>query len=487
MTFKWARTDKLRGKGSHRNRLWPLLAGYFFAAAANLAALVLTYALEPVIAPRPFPIFVAATALSTWFFGVGVGLFSSLVAILVTNYFFMPTLYALTLGKGDVSQLGVFLLVTAITVSLMRAQKVAAEARSRLGAIVAFSDDAIIGVTLEGIVTSWNAGAARIYGYTSQEMLGRSILQIVPPERHTEMRALLAQIERGEATEQHETVHDRKSGQPIDASVTISPMLDDAGEISGASLIARNITDRKRADQALRESEQQLQEYTDQLHRLSRRLVEVQESERQSIARELHDEIGQILTGLHLILEVLPHLPPESAAEKTREAQGMVQELFERVSRLTLDLRPPMLDDLGLLPTLVWHFNRYTALTHIAVHFEHTDLEKRRFSPQVETAAYRIIQEALTNAARHASADQIAVRVAVEPGTLRIELRDNGQGFDSQAILSEGNGGGLVGMRERAELLGGSLGILTGPGQGTRLDVCLPIGETLPESPEAAA
>ena len=135
----------------------------------------------------------------------------------------------------------------------------------------------------------------------------------------------------------------------------------------------------------------------------------------------------------------------------------MVKDLFERVSRLTLDLRPPMLDDLGLLPTLVWHFNRYTALTSIEVQFQHTGLEKRRFAPQVETAAYRIIQEALTNVARHASADQVEVRLAVEPGMLAISLRDNGQGFDSQSILAEGKGGGLVGMRERAELLGGTL------------------------------
>ena len=255
-------------------RFWPALAGYLFAAAANLAALGLTYALEPVIAPSPFPIFVGATALATWFFGVGVGLFSSLVAILVTNFFFMPPLFILTLGKEDVSRLGVFLLVTAITISMMRAQKVAGEARARLGAIVAFSDDAIIGVTKDGVITSWNAGAQRIYGYSPHEMLGRSLLEIVPRERQDEMRTILAQVRRGEPTRQHETVHFQKSGQRINASITFSPIRDEAGGISGAALIARDITGSKRAETELRESQKQLQESTDQLRLMSRRLVE---------------------------------------------------------------------------------------------------------------------------------------------------------------------------------------------------------------------
>jgi two-component system sensor histidine kinase UhpB len=451
-----------------RNRLLSTLSGYFFALAANLAALGLTYAFEPLIAPSPFPFFVAITALSAWFYGVGVGLFSTILSIVVTNFFFMPPLYILTLGKEDVSRLGVFMLVTAIAISLMRTQRVAAEARARLGAIVAFSDDAILGLSLDGTIISWNAGAERIYGYPAHEVLGRRVQVIVPGELQAEMDSILARIRGGEPTQQHETIHLQKSGERIDTAITISPIREKAGEITGASLIARNITDRKQAEKALQES-------TDQLHSLSRRLVEVQENERRLIARELHDEIGQDLTGLQLIMEVLPHLPPETLCEKTRQAQALVTELFERVSRLTLDLRPPMLDDLGLLPTLIWHFNRYTALTNIPVAFHHSGLEKHRFHPEIETAAYRIIQEALTNVARHTSADQIEVCVEVGPQQLAIEIVDNGQGFNFQSTLASGKAGGLVGMRERAEFLGGSLAVQSTSGHGARLDVALPI------------
>ena len=118
----------------------------------------------------------------------------------------------------------------------------------------------------------------------------------------------------GEAVQQHETIHVQKNGQHLDVSITFSPIRGRSGAISGASIIARDITDRKKAEKSLRES-------SSQLHFLSRRLVEVQENERQFIARELHDEVGQILTGLKLTMEVVPQLPPETAREKIFQAQ----------------------------------------------------------------------------------------------------------------------------------------------------------------------
>jgi signal transduction histidine kinase len=144
---------------------------------------------------------------------------------------------------------------------------------------------------------------------------------------------------------------------------------------------------------------------------------------------------------------------------------------------LSLDLRPAMLDDLGLLPALLWHIEHYTAQTHVRVNFKHSGLEKRRFGPEVETAAYRLVQEALTNIARHANVDEATVRLSTHQRTLVIEIEDRGKGFDEESVLSTRETSGLAGMRERAVLLDGSFTIKSQPGAGTRLTAELSLAE----------
>src|SRR5262249_2213888 len=156
------------------------------------------------------------------------------------------------------------------------------------------------------------------------------------------------------------------------------------------------------------------------------RLVEVQESERRQIARELHDEVGQSLTGLKLLLETARQSPEYGIDQRLRQGLQIVQELQERVRTMSLDLRPTILDDLGLLPALLWFFNRYSSQTSVQVKFEHA-LEDAgesnpktfggggpRLDPEVETAAYRIIQESLTNVAKHAAVSQATVRIWIQ-------------------------------------------------------------------------
>ncbi|KAF0109022.1 MAG: sensor histidine kinase lipoprotein [Anaerolineaceae bacterium] len=220
---------------------------------------------------------------------------------------------------------------------------------------------------------------------------------------------------------------------------------------------------------------EQVQENVLQLQSLSRRLVEVQEEERRAIGRELHDEIGQALTGLKIILEMAPRLPPESASAKLQQAQSLLSELIERVSRLTLELRPPMLDDLGLLPAILWHLDRYTRQTNIQVDFKHAGIEAARFSKEIETAGYRIVQESLTNIARHAGVERAALRLTAGGGEMKISIADEGRGFDPAASLAKGRG--LAGMRERVRLLGGEFTVVSAAGQGTRLEVKIPLRE----------
>jgi PAS domain S-box-containing protein len=211
----------------------------------------------------------------------------------------------------------------------------------------------------------------------------------------------------------------------------------------------------------------------EQLQMLSRRLVEVQEQERRFIARELHDEIGQALTGLKICLEAGHYLPPDVAKRRLDEAWNIANQLIGQVRDLSLELRPAMLDDLGLFAALRWHFRRYTTQTGVKVTF-HEEALDRRFSGEVETAAYRILQEALTNVARYAKVDEVSVKLWTDPATLYLEVSDSGVGFDPSA-LKKGGSNGLTGMQERAALLGGRLKIKSARGKGTVLVVELPL------------
>ncbi len=211
------------------------------------------------------------------------------------------------------------------------------------------------------------------------------------------------------------------------------------------------------------------------LEALSHRLVEVQEEERRRLAQELHDEIGQVLTGLKLMLDSSVSLANPQLVDRLRRAQYEVNELIGQVRQISLDLRPAMLDDLGLLPTLLWFFDRYKLQTEVEVEFSHTGMENRRLPQTVETAAYRVIQEALTNVARHAGVKQVSVHLMVVEERLVVQIEDRGVGFDPEVVMQGGDSRGLVGMRERVGSLNGELVVESSPGTGTSLIVELPI------------
>ena len=180
-----------------------------------------------------------------------------------------------------------------------------------------------------------------------------------------------------------------------------------------------------------------------------------------------------MLTGLQLTLESGKRGPAGDAVGSIEQAQKLVSGLMERVRELSLDLRPAMLDDLGLVPALLWYFERYTSQTDVRVDFNHDGL-KGRFGPEVETAAFRIVQEALTNVARHAGVDEVKVRMRPQKGGLVLEVSDAGVGFEENTTVTRG-ASGLVGMKERAALLGGEMLVHSTPGAGTRLTARMPL------------
>jgi len=313
----------------------------------------------------------------------------------------------------------------------------------------------------------FNPAEEKAVGLSNATVAGKLIEDAIPKELAEQVIANYRRCVEDETIINYEEELDLPIGVRYFNTVLI-PVRNTDGTIYRIVGIARDITDQKQSVKALRESHAQLQT-------LSRRLVEVQEEERRLIGRELHDEIGQALTALKIILEMAPRLPPEIASAKFQQAQSLLGELIDRVSRLTLDLRPPMLDDLGLLPALLWHFESFTRQTDIRVDFKHSGVEGKRFAREIETAGYRIVQESLTNIARHAVVKQASVRLTVDRGMMKIGITDRGDGFDVERALAAG--GGLSGMRERLRLLGGGFTVESAPGKGTRLEAKIPLKE----------
>lgn len=214
-------------------------------------------------------------------------------------------------------------------------------------------------------------------------------------------------------------------------------------------------------------------------------IINAQEEERKRIARELHDETSQVLTSLLISLAVLEEsITTQEARDRIAETRRLAHRTLRAIRNLSIDLRPSALDDLGLLPALRWYIKEYQQKFPIKVDFQAIGL-KKRLPAEMETALYRIVQEALTNIARHAHADSVQIMVQEEEDAVSATITDNGRGFDSsqsQRIPGPGqeHGWGLVGMHERAHLLGGILTIDSAPGKGTTIKIYIPLNDLEP-------
>jgi PAS domain S-box-containing protein len=309
-----------------------------------------------------------------------------------------------------------------------------------------------------------NQAAIERYGYSREELLAMSYPDIHLAEDETELRQKL-----GQYSDSSGASHWRqrtKSGSLVRIHAIWRPV--PFNRVPAILMIAES------TPRARRRLLQETEEGRDRLLALSRRLVEIQESERSEIARELHDEIGQLLTGLKLLIasgmrrESLEVPDPEQ-----EEMAAIVSELIGRLRDISMSLRPPMLDQIGLLPTLLWHFERYTARTQVRVCLKQT-IESARFPAPVEIAAFRIIQEALTNVARHAGVECVEVDVRADAENLVLRIEDRGHGFNPRSS-STGGSAGIIGMQERAHLVGGHLTLESAMAAGTRIAVALPL------------
>ena len=222
------------------------------------------------------------------------------------------------------------------------------------------------------------------------------------------------------------------------------------------------------------QAEHRAEEHAARLQTLSKRLIMIQEDERRAIARELHDQVGQMLTGLKFQLEAAVHAATPATRDRLAESLGIATDLLRHVRELTQQFRPRILDDLGLRPALEWHVDLFQRQTGVKVELE-VSTPPQRLPVELETAVFRVVQEALTNVARHSGGTAGSVTVTTGDQKLLVEITDRGRGFDLDTVLASRDSIGLTGLSERVNLAGGQLEIFSRAGQGTRIHAEFPL------------
>jgi PAS domain S-box-containing protein len=366
-----------------------------------------------------------------------------------------------------------------------------------LAAIVDSSDDAIVSKTLEGIITSWNAGAERLFGYTAAEAVGQHISLLIPVNRKDEETVIIERIKKGERLEHFDTIRVRKDQTLIDISLTISPVRDASGKIVGASKIARDITQRKRIERELRDSEeryrtladaldtqvqfrtQELERRNSELRELSGRLMESQDVERRHIARELHDSAGQTLAALGMLLARISedaNKNPAQLAKNVQNAEELVQHLTKEIRTTSYLLHPPLLDEVGISSALSWYVQGLAERGGLEIDLKVSE-SVGRLPSDMELLIFRLVQESLTNIHRHSESKTALIRIERDENAVHVKIEDQGKGMSPERlaeIQSRGTGLGIRGMRERVRHFRGDL-VIESSGSGTRVHATVPL------------
>jgi PAS domain S-box-containing protein len=343
------------------------------------------------------------------------------------------------------------------------------EAQTRyLDLLLATVNDAVVATDDNFILTGWNAAAESIYGKRAEEVLGQPVALVFPSdfvgvERAAAVKRLL------ETGRFHgELTHRRADGRRIHIESRAAALFDSEGKRLGYVSVNRDITQRKYAEETIRA--------------LLKEVLTAQEAERGRIARELHDDTAQTMTSLLVGLRAVEESKDlETALGAASTLRGLVAAALLGVQRMARGLRPSVLDDLGLEEALERLALDVSRTNEFLVDLHSTGPGLPRLPEGLEIALYRMAQEALTNATKHASPKAVSILVHRTATEVRLVVEDDGKGFDDSEILSESQLG-LVGMRERAHLVGGSMTLESSPGHGTTICIRVPLAAQKPVS-----
>lgn len=323
-------------------------------------------------------------------------------------------------------------------------------------------------------VVEINQACLSLYKASHKEELLTGLETFFSQESYDTFRKELVALAAGQTAYETETINQTLSGNKINILLRLSIAPGYEATWSRVLISIINITALKQAEAVVRKQRQELRH-------LSTQLINTQEAERKRLAHDLHDEMGQALTAIGLNLEAIQHeLPPSfpsTACKRLADAISLTDQTLAQVRELSLNLRPSLLDDLGLEAALSWYVKQYAARSNVEVELDTWDF-KGRLKAEVEIALYRVVQETLTNVARHAQAQRVSLRLVRQEASVTVLIEDDGCGFDVQEVTNRRAaepGLGLIGIRERVAVLGGRLDIQSKLGQGTKLFVEIPV------------
>lgn len=320
-----------------------------------------------------------------------------------------------------------------------------------------------------GVFTYSSPQVTNILGYLQGEMVGNSLFNFLSEKVAKKLKSLLRA--RDKKSISFEFSCPGKNGKTVYLEMNAKPQFARSGELIGFRGINRDITIRRTLEAELRASHQKLRA-------LTAKLEDVREEERTHISRELHDELGQVLTGLKIDLTWLAkRIPKEQKPllEKANAMRGQIDSIIEYIRRIATQLRPKLLDDFGFVEAIEWLISDFRERTAIRCRFR-SNLKHMSIDPKASTIIFRIIQETLTNIMRHSGASSVTIDMKKTSAQLNIEVKDNGVGINENDMKAN-RSLGILGMRERVSILNGTIKIEGAPGKGTRIKISIPVSE----------